>query len=132
MKMKEWLLGNRSRIGDWYITLYIWIYKVEEYDNSDAQIRCKTLISATEKNNMEIILVSRRMCQKTTVWSFIACLRGLWEVDDARVESDMVLSAVTQSMDVSVTFSAENTHTCFTRPASVWLWIMTKIPVTAW
>ncbi len=32
--------------------------------------------------------------------------------DDARVESDTVLSAVTRSMDVSVTFSAENTHTC--------------------
>ncbi len=34
--------------------------------------------------------------------------------DDARVESDTVLSAVTRSMDVSATFSAENTHTLYT------------------
>lgn len=73
---------------------------------------------------MEIILVTRRMCQKATVCSFVACLRGFWEVDDARVESDMVLSAVTLSMDLSVTFSAENTHALHIQHPA-------KTPVTA-
>lgn len=42
------------------------------------------------------------MCQEATVWSFIASPRGFWEMDDARVKSDTVLSAVTRSMDLSV------------------------------
>ncbi len=131
VKMKKWLLGNRSRIGDWYTTLYIWIYKVEEYDNSDAQIRCKTLISATEHNNMEIILVSHRMCQKASVWSCIACLRGLWEVmmqESSQTRSYLLL--LDQWMYQRP--SQLKTHTRFTHPASVWLWIMIKSPVTAW
>lgn len=42
------------------------------------------------------------MCQKALVWSSFACLRGFWEVDDARVESDMVLSALARSMEESI------------------------------
>ncbi len=121
VKMKKWLLGNRSRIGDWYTTLYIWIYKVEEYDNSDAQIRRKTLISATEHNNMEIILVSRCMCQKASVGSCIACLRGLWEVmmqESSQTRSYLLL--LDQWMYQWPSQLKTHTH------VSVWLWIMIK------
>ncbi len=106
---------DRSRYrGNWHITLYIWIYKVEEDDNSDAQIRRKILISATENNNMEIIWVTRRMCQKAQSGLSLPAWgdSGRWMMQ----ESSQTWSYLLLLYQWIYQWPLSWKHTCFTHP----------------